>query len=347
MKTFSEKLGADVEAWQKAMNAELQSAIAKVKEQMRVNHEQVTKMADDVASMRQAANLGGTATTAAGAAADVAALGKRLKAVEESVKTFSSKLGTDVEAWQQAINTELQSALSKVKEQVFKNADAVQKVAHDVEGLAGGKPPEGGDGAAAAAGAKGPHDAAAQAALQKRVKVLEATLAAHEMALQAHTETLEAHATWLECVGAPARLPARPPRPGASRSPPPPRPPPLYSPPKQTHTLPHVNARYAEPWSRMWRPSKRRGLRRQRRRRQPQKNRVMGGQQNFFSYLLRVSPHYLPRQCPPPRRRVSLGHACAAGGVKETSSFFVVRAVPSPCSAFLRGCPRPHITPAA
>jgi archaellum component FlaC len=221
VKTFSEKLGADVEAWHKAMNAELQSAIAKVKEQMRVNHEQVTKMADDVASMRQAANLGGTATTAAGAAADVAALGKRLKAVEESVKTFSSKLGTDVEAWQQAINTELQSALGKVKEQVFKNADAVQTVAHDVEGLTGGKPPEGGDGAAAAAGAKGPHDAAAQAALQKRVKVLEATLAAHEMALQAHTETLEAHATWLECVGAPARLP--PPRPAPPR-PAPPRP---------------------------------------------------------------------------------------------------------------------------
>jgi archaellum component FlaC len=188
VKSFSEKLGADVEAWQKAMNSELQGAIAKVKEQMRVNHEQVTKMADDVAAMRSAANLGGGATSAAG---DVAALGKRLKAVEESVKTFSSKLGTDVEAWQQAINTELQSALGKVKEQVFKNADAVQKVTRDVEALTGDKP-------AGADGGKAPPDAAAQTALQKRVKVLEATLAAHEMALQAHTETLEAHATWLE-----------------------------------------------------------------------------------------------------------------------------------------------------
>ncbi len=190
VKSFSEKLGADVEAWQKAMNAELQSAIGKVKEQMRLNHEQVTKMADDVASMRSAANLSGAG---AGAAADVAALSKRLKAVEESVKTFSAKLGTDVEAWQQAINTELQSALGKVKEQVHKNADAVQKVERDVEALTSGGGAPGGE------GAKLPVDAAAaQAALQKRVKVLEATLAAHEMALQAHTETLEAHATWLE-----------------------------------------------------------------------------------------------------------------------------------------------------
>ena len=45
-------------------------------------------------------------------------------------------------------------------------------------------------------------DASGDAALIKRVRVLEATMSAHEAALQAHTETLEAHATWLELVGA-------------------------------------------------------------------------------------------------------------------------------------------------
>ena len=133
--------------------------------------------------------------------AEVAAIGKKIKAVEESVKSFSTKLGADVEAWQQAVNTELRDALSKVKEQVHKSAEVVDKCQRDVEALAAGRAPsppspEGGAGEPSAPVA----DAAAFAAMAKRIKVLEATLSAHEMALQAHTETLEAHASWLESL---------------------------------------------------------------------------------------------------------------------------------------------------
>ena len=135
----------------------------------------------------------------------MATMGKKIKAVEESVKSFSTKLGGDVEAWQQAINTELQAALTKVKEQVHRNAEVVGKCQRDVEAMAAGRPPSakaGGKegGAAAAAAGAGSSDAAIVAALGKRIKVLEATLSAHEMALQAHTETLEAHASWLENI---------------------------------------------------------------------------------------------------------------------------------------------------
>lgn len=166
VKSFSEKLGSDVEVWQAAVNTELQQALTKVKDQLKL-HEA------DVEALRKAVEeRGAKSAEGGGAPVDGEAVNKRLKVVESSVKSFSEKLGADVEAWQKAMNAELQS---------------------DVEALtsSGGAP--GGE------GAKLPVDAsAAQAALQKRVKVLEATLAAHEMALQAHTETLEAHATWLE-----------------------------------------------------------------------------------------------------------------------------------------------------
>jgi hypothetical protein len=101
-----------------------------------------------------------------------------------------------VEAWQQAINTELQTALSKVKEQVHKSADLVYKCQRDVEAVAAGRLPDptGKTGEPSAA----PVDADASSAVVKRIRILEAKLSAHEMALQAHTETLEAHASWLE-----------------------------------------------------------------------------------------------------------------------------------------------------
>jgi hypothetical protein len=175
VKAFSTKLGADVEAWQKQMNEELQAAASSLREAVKCNHEEVS--------------------------AQVAVIGKKVKAVEESVKSFSTKLGADVEAWQQAINTELQSALSKVKEQVHKNAEVVGKCLRDVEAVAAGRAPsphspkgEAGEPCAPVA------DAAAFAAMAKRIKVLEATLSAHEMALEAHTQTLEAHASWLENI---------------------------------------------------------------------------------------------------------------------------------------------------
>jgi hypothetical protein len=219
VKAFSTKLGGDVEAWQKQMNAELQAAVAKVRETVKSNHDEVAKLAEEVGAIKGGGAGGGGAAPAGAAAgaggggaaagAEVAAMGKKIKAVEESVKSFSTKLGGDVEAWQQAINTELQAALTKVKEQVHRNADVVGKCQRDVDALAAGRPPsakggEGGAGKAEAGAAGGGSSSGAEAAaiatMTKRIKVLEATLSAHEMALQAHTETLEAHASWLENI---------------------------------------------------------------------------------------------------------------------------------------------------
>ena len=89
-----------------------------------------------------------------------------------------------MEAWQQAINTELQEALYKVKEQVHKSAELVYKCQRDVEALAAGRlptPPHpiGKDGEPSTALA----DAATSSAVAERIRVLEATLSAHERAL--------------------------------------------------------------------------------------------------------------------------------------------------------------------
>ena len=216
VKAFSAKLGGDVEVWQKQFNAELQAAVAKLRENVKSNHEEVSKLAEDVGAIMAGRGRGGggeAATAAggagAGAASDVAAMGKKIKAVEESVKSFSTKLGEDVEAWQRAVNAEMQAALTKVKDQVHRNAEVVGKCQRDVEALAAGRPPspEGGKEHSAGGGGSGSgSDSGSGAekgvvlAMGKRIKVLEATLSAHEMALQAHTETLEAHASWLENI---------------------------------------------------------------------------------------------------------------------------------------------------
>jgi len=73
--------------------------------------------------------------------------------------------------------------------------------------VANGRPPSPKEGAAKSSTTPAAPDASSKstpdmAAVAKRIKVLEATLSAHEMALQAHTETLEAHASWLESLDA-------------------------------------------------------------------------------------------------------------------------------------------------
>ena len=195
---------SQVEAWQKAMNEELQTAIGKVKETMALNHEQMKKVVDDVNGMRARGELPDAAAAAGDGAPPSDDVVKRIRIVEDSVKTFSTKLTDDVTAWQAAINAELQASLAKMRDSITRNAEAVGKVTRDIEAVAeGGKPSPPGSRAGtpkSSSRANSTADATKEHkdALAKKVKTLEATVMAHEMALQAHTETLEAHAQWLE-----------------------------------------------------------------------------------------------------------------------------------------------------
>ena len=186
------------------MNEELQTAIGKVKETMALNHEQMKKVVDDVNGMRARGELPDASAAANDGAPPSEDVLKRIRIVEDSVKTFSTKLTDDVTAWQAAINAELQTSLAKMRDSITRNAEAVGKVTRDIEAVAeGGKPSPPSSRAGTPKSSSRTNSTAdgtkeAKDVLSKKVKTLEATVMAHEMALQAHTETLEAHAQWLE-----------------------------------------------------------------------------------------------------------------------------------------------------
>lgn len=160
-----------------ALVAEAETHSASVQEVM-------TGLADVQVAMEKGSALSPEATAALDA--KLVGLGKRMGGVEDSVKSYSDRLGKDMEAWQSTLDDDVKGAIEAVRAQTVANSDALSAAAKEIEKLRAAKaaaPPP-----SESAGA----DAGGGLARSDTIKLVQETIRPDLDALTKRTKSMEA-----------------------------------------------------------------------------------------------------------------------------------------------------------